>query len=102
MVYGFPPILSYSMKDNIEPKLAFYANALGGENEAIYAVVNDPRLFSYSLEGRLKPRLKEASELGMVVDILLLSHLAKYTDVKWGNKIENHRRKQLEESMFKE
>jgi len=90
MVCTLPSVLGYHIENNIELKLAFYADILG-EDESIRLVANDPRFLSYSLEKRIRPRFLEATELGMIVDKKLLSYLVKYTDKKWNNKVNKFR-----------
>ena len=84
------------MENNIEPTLKFYADVLG-EKEAIGAPARDPRLILYSLERRLKPRLEEATEWGINMDLTMLNYLAKLTNKKWAKKIENYKLKQLKD-----
>jgi len=45
MVCTLPSVLGYHIENNIEPKLAFYADILG-EDESIRLVANDPRFLS--------------------------------------------------------
>jgi len=98
MVSGLPTLLGYHINNNIEPKMEVYADLLG-EEESLRYLAKDPILLSYSLEKRIKPRLAQATELGMVVDKWLLQYLVKYTDKNWSNKIEKYKLKQLEESI---
>ena len=47
----------------------------------------DPSSFNRSLEKRLKPRLEEAQDAGMIVDSKCLQLIMKYTDNQWAKKI---------------
>ena len=98
MLCTSPTLLNVNMKNIIEPKLDFYADILG-EDESIRLIAKDPRFLTYSLEKRLKPRLAEASALGIIMDSCFLNYLAKLTDEKWGNKIEKYKLKQMKESI---
>lgn len=54
-----PKLLSCSINSNLEPTLNFYIDALG-KDDALAFVTRNPVSFAYSLEKRLKPRLKQA------------------------------------------
>ena len=56
LIEKFPSIFSYNVNTNLEPTLNFYSSALGDEGEALTLVIQNPSLFGYSLENRLKPR----------------------------------------------
>jgi mTERF domain-containing protein, mitochondrial len=53
MIFRFSPILGYSVDLVMKPKLEFL---LGTMKKPLKAIVEYPRYFSYSLEGRIKPR----------------------------------------------
>jgi hypothetical protein len=63
--------------------LEFYSHAIDNEAGAFELIVQDPRLFGASLEKRLKPRLEEAQNVGIVIDAACLRRIAKYTNDKW-------------------
>ena len=65
----------------------FYIEALG-EQEALALVTRNPHSFTYSLEKRLKPRLEQAFDAGMVIDSKLVSLINVYTNDKWNRKVE--------------
>jgi len=71
----------------LEPTLNFYIDALG-KDHALAFVTRIPASLSYSLEKRLKPRLKQALDVGMVVDSKLVSLIMFYTNEKWDRKVE--------------
>ncbi|XP_074294731.1 uncharacterized protein LOC141622608 [Silene latifolia] len=53
MVVRFSPLLGYSIKEVLKPKLEFLVNTMG---KSIKEVAYYPRYFSYSLEKKIKPR----------------------------------------------
>uniref|UniRef100_A0A0E0M4I9 Uncharacterized protein n=1 Tax=Oryza punctata TaxID=4537 RepID=A0A0E0M4I9_ORYPU len=53
MIYRFSPLLGYSIELVVKPKLEFLLRTM---KKPLKAVVEYPRYFSYSLEGRIKPR----------------------------------------------
>lgn len=94
--------MSCNIESNLEPTLNFYVNAMtmatmgeeeGEKNEkkkkkkkqeVLELLVNNPSLFHYSLENRLKPRLEEARDIGMDIDSTAsLRKLGQYTDDEW-------------------
>merc|ERR1719291_911291 len=83
LVQQCPPLLGCNVHTNLEPTLNFYIDALGEEGEALALVVRDPRLFSLSLEKRLKPRLEEARNAGLLIDSGCLLRIGKYTNKTW-------------------
>ena len=96
MACSLPSILSCHIENNIDPTFEFYTDLLG-EKEGTRLISNDPRFLSYSLEKRLKPRLAEASSLGMIVDKTSIEYLAKCTDERWSEKLERYELKQLQD-----
>lgn len=75
-----PSILNCSIESNLDLTLDFYIDALGDEREAVRLVTNNPSLLAYSLEKRLKPRLKETRDAGIIVDSACLRRIGQYTD----------------------
>jgi mTERF domain-containing protein len=53
MIFRFSPLLGYSIELVMKPKLEFLLRIM---KRPLKAVVEYPRYFSYSLEGRIKPR----------------------------------------------
>nr|XP_034582959.1 uncharacterized protein LOC117845973 isoform X1 [Setaria viridis]XP_034582960.1 uncharacterized protein LOC117845973 isoform X1 [Setaria viridis] len=53
MIFRFSPLLGYSIELVMKPKLEFLLRIM---KKPLKAVVEYPRYFSYSLEGRIKPR----------------------------------------------
>lgn len=53
MISRFSPLLGYSIEHVLKPKLDFLLQTM---KKPLKAVVEYPRYFSYSLEGRIKPR----------------------------------------------
>ncbi|KAL6844951.1 hypothetical protein ACP4OV_025610 [Aristida adscensionis] len=53
MIFRFSPLLGYSIEHVMKPKLQFLLNTM---KKPLKAIVEYPRYFSYSLEGKIKPR----------------------------------------------
>lgn len=53
MIFRFSPLLGYSIELVMKPKLEFLLITM---KKPLKAVVEYPRYFSYSLEGKIKPR----------------------------------------------
>mgnify|MGYP000079564902 CR=1 FL=1 len=83
--------------ENLAPSMKFYIDALGDEGEAVALLKQRPVLFFYSLEHRLKPRLREARNAGLTIDSVLLKQLGGLTEKQWLASIEHHVKKQSEE-----
>ena len=76
--------LSCNVETNLQPTLDFYITALDGDKQAATSlIINNPTLFHYSLEHRLKPRLEEALSTGMDIDATILRQLGQCNDDKW-------------------
>jgi hypothetical protein len=86
LVQRTPQLLSYSIEENLEPTLTFYEECLG-VNVARTMILADPRVFSASLENRLKPRLVDALQAGITIDHGAITRMAKYTDEGWTKSI---------------
>ena len=71
----------------VEPTLNFYIDAMGDESEALALVTRDPRSLSRSLEKRLKPRLQEAQDAGMIIDSKFLNSMMAYTEDGWNKRL---------------
>ena len=87
MVRKHPSLLTYGIDTNIEPKIAFFANEVyggskKGEIAALRLAGHDPKFLSYSLEKRLRPRLKEIRELG-IEQKMSIGSWVKLTPAKW-------------------
>ena len=57
---------------------------MGDENKALDLIIRIP---ASSLEKRLKPRLEEAIDAGMIVNSKCLQLIMKYTDNEWAKKM---------------
>lgn len=91
MIQKQPAFFGYNIPNNLEPTLNFYIDALGNKSDAIAYVRQKPKSFSYSLEKRLNPRLKQALDVGMVVDAKLMYLINSYTNEQWDKKIAKER-----------
>ena len=91
MIQKQPALFGYNIPNNLEPTLDFYIGALGSKRDAITYVRQKPKSFSYSLEKRLKPRLKQALDVGMAVGAKLLYLINVYTNEQWDKKIAKER-----------
>ena len=83
MIQKLPALFGCNVDTNLKPTLNFYIDALGDKREACALVIDRPNLFGYSLEKRLKPRLEDARDAGIVIDSGCLSRIAMYTNDKW-------------------
>ena len=82
-----PALFSYNIDTNIEPTINFYIDALGDESKALAFVTRDPSSLSRSLEKRLKPRLEEAQDAGMIIDSTCLNSIMARTEDQWVKKM---------------
>ena len=83
LIKKFPSIFSCNVNTNLAPTLNFYIGALGDEREALTLVIQNPSLFGYSLENRLKPRLEETRDAGIFIDAACLRRIGQCTDNQW-------------------
>ena len=89
-----PALLGCNIETNSEPTLKFYIDSLGDENKALDLIIRIPASLAYSLEKRLKPRLEEAKEAGMVVDTKFLTSMMAYTNDDWDMRLTREKGKQ--------
>merc|ERR1711862_380745 len=89
---GMPTLFSLDVYTNLVPTFEFIEQCIGTE-EARALLTKSPRLFSCSLEGRLKPRLEEAKKCGNKVNSGLLRRIALYTEARWRNSVTYQTRK---------
>ena len=82
MIQLMPSLLSLNVDTNIEPTINFYVGVLG-EGEALAFLQQDPIMITYSLEKRLKPRIEQARDAGMIIDTKCLQQIGKLTNDKW-------------------
>ena len=87
MIQQFPALFNCNAETNLRPTLDFYIDALGDTQGALALVVGQPNLFSLSLEKRLKPRLKEAQEAGIVIDSGCVTRIALLTNENWSSSL---------------
>ena len=79
-----------NIETNLQPTFEFYEECVGTEG-AVGALVSNPRLFTASVERRLKPRREEAATLlGLSMDSIMLSRMAKYKEEEWSNFLAKH------------
>jgi mTERF domain-containing protein len=62
MVLRSPALLTYSVANNLVPKLDFFLNEMNGD---VAELKKYPQYFSFSLEGRIKPRHAMLVRLGL-------------------------------------
>ncbi|GAU37666.1 hypothetical protein TSUD_220910 [Trifolium subterraneum] len=62
MVLRSPGLLTYSVANNLVPKLDFFLNEM---NRDVAELKRFPQFFSFSLEGRIKPRYAMLVRLGL-------------------------------------
>ena len=82
-----PTLLGYNIDTNLDPTINFYIDALGDESKALDLILRIPASLTYSLEKRLKPRLEEAIDVGMIVNSTCLRYIMVYTDSQWAKKM---------------
>jgi hypothetical protein len=78
-----PSILNCNIESNLDLTLNFYIDALGNERDAVRLVTMNPSLLAYSLENRLKPRLQQTKDVGIMIDAGCLRRIGQYTDDYW-------------------
>jgi len=76
MVSRFSPLLGYSIELVMKPKLEFL---LGIMKKPLKSIVEYPRYFSYSLEGKIKPRFLVIK--GRNIDCRLTDMFAKNDEI---------------------
>ena len=77
-----PPLLAYSISNNLQPTLDFFKMCLGDE-EAVESAKRNPKMLSYGLESRLKPRLKQVKQAGIQIDSTMVAYICKKRDDQW-------------------
>lgn len=82
-IVRYPCLLNCNIEANLELTLNFYIDALGNEREAVRLVTHNPSLLAYSLEKRLKPRLQESRDAGILIDAGSLRRIGQYTEDYW-------------------
>jgi hypothetical protein len=98
VVQRMPALVGYGIASNLEPTLKFYEDCVGSV-AARTMIANNPMLFTYSLEQRLKPRLAEAQEAGIHIDTGTLNRIAKMTAEKWSNSMAFQETKLLKQQL---
>mmetsp|Transcript_1885 Transcript_1885/g.5493 ORF Transcript_1885/g.5493 Transcript_1885/m.5493 type:complete len:441 (-) Transcript_1885:1359-2681(-) len=92
IVTGHPPILGYAIKTNLEPTVAFFQDALQGEDGADVTarlaafICESPELLEYNVKKRLVPRLERiraGTELCGPLDEKTLRIIATKTDSRF-------------------
>ena len=81
LVLVCPAILILRIQ-NLEQKLDFLQSQLG-VSLTVDAIAHCPVLLTCSLEARLKPRIEEARDSGIVVDVNCLQRITKCTEKLW-------------------
>jgi len=66
----------------VGPKIEFYKEHLGN-NKLNELIGKCPMALGVSLEKRLKPRLEEAQEVGVPVDLRLIRNIVTSIEKKW-------------------
>jgi len=81
-VCRYPTLLGYNTKTNVGPKIEFYKEHLGND-ELNELIRKSPMALGVSLEKRLKPRLEEAQEVGIPMDLRLMRYIVTSSKKKW-------------------
>ncbi|CAN6484524.1 unnamed protein product [Victoria cruziana] len=66
MVLRSPGLLTFSIENNFKPKFQFFVNEMGRD---VAELKDFPHYFSFSLDGRIKPRHKRLLEHGFKVSL---------------------------------
>jgi hypothetical protein len=82
LVEAEPTLLGSSIPTNLEPTLDFYQECIGIEGTK-ELLARNPRLFTASLDSRLKPRLEQLKGAELEVDAGSLQRMAKNTEAEW-------------------
>ncbi|MED6160793.1 hypothetical protein PIB30_054627 [Stylosanthes scabra] len=69
MIVRSPALLTYSVEKNLKPKVEYFLNEMNGN---ISELKRFPQYFSFSLEGRIKPRHKVLVENGVKLPLYLM------------------------------
>lgn len=103
VIVQMPPLLASCAETNLEPTLDFFIDAMDGdETQVVEIIKKDPRFLGSSLEKRLKPRLAEIREAGMVVDYALLYAITCHKEQRWIDRIRNRINNSAEEESIEE
>ncbi|XP_061350440.1 transcription termination factor MTEF1, chloroplastic [Gastrolobium bilobum] len=81
MVLRHPPLFTFSIENNFQPKFEYFAGEMGRKLEELKEF---PQYFAFSLENRIKPRHMEVLQSGIN---LPLSMMLKSTDEEFGELI---------------
>ena len=90
MVVAVPSIISSSIENKLEPTLQFFAEVLG-DKPGKTLLVEDPRIFTYSLEKRIRARFEELQNIGVDLERVNWVILTRYTPEKWAVYLERRR-----------
>jgi hypothetical protein len=88
-----PALFGCNIVSNLEPTIKFFEDCVGSKF-AIHCIANDPRVTCSSLENRLKPRLVECQEAGILIDTGTVQRIAMHPELQWSNSM-IFRKKQL-------
>ena len=82
MVVRLPPVLGYSIEDNVLPTIDFLQRELDlSDRDLRERIVGNPTILGYSIERRLRPRVELCRGMGLPVERMLFSfHSTKPED----------------------
>ena len=99
MIVSQPALLGYDVKTNLEPTLTFYKECLGDEATKV-VLIQHPVLLMVSLERRLKPRLEQARQTGVMIDPGCMQRIAKHTEEQWQRSLAFQEQKILKQRVW--
>jgi hypothetical protein len=84
LVQKQPSLFGCDVASNLEPTIKFFKDSVGSKF-AIPCIANNPRVTCSSLENRLKPRLVEFQEAGVLIDTGTIQGVATCPESQWSN-----------------
>ncbi|XP_043707366.1 transcription termination factor MTEF1, chloroplastic [Telopea speciosissima] len=91
MVLRSPGLLTFSISNNFQPKVDYFLNEMNGD---LAELKRFPQYFSFSLDGKIKPRHRLLVEHGL---LLSLSEMLKVSDGEFRERLIEMRLRSLEE-----
>ena len=94
VVTKLPSLLGTSIEFNLEPTITFFESLIG-VNVAKALLIANPYIVTRSLEKRIKPRVAEVQEEGLLIDAAALVRIAMFTEEKWMASVAYQKKKLL-------
>lgn len=90
MVLRSPGLLTFSIENNYKPKMEFFLEEMNGDLEELKKF---PQYFSFSLEGKIKPRHRLLAEHGFRIS---LSEMLRVSDGEFNARLIDMRLRSLD------